>query len=81
MGARRTRHRRILLQLLNSTTPRHSLPMGTTGLGTTGKPSLLPAEKAATRVNEKCSSLQGKEDKSRKDVAFHCSNISLEPLP
>lgn len=53
-------------------------------------PACLTDKKAARRVNKKCHSLQGKEDKSRRDtgmlvptkmVAFHCSDLRLEPLP
>lgn len=38
--------------------------------GPRGKPSLPPPEQAARRGNKKCCSLQGKEDKSRKDIGM-----------
>lgn len=64
----------------DSTTPRHSLLMGA---------QLHRESPAASRVNKNCCSLQGKEDKSRKDVgvfvparivSFHCSDVRLQLL-
>lgn len=65
-------------------------PTAPPALGPRESPACLPAKKAARRVNKKCCSLQGKEDKSREDVgmfvptkivSFHCSDLRSEPLP
>lgn len=69
------------LELLDSTTPHQLLLMG-------AQLHWLSCT-AASRVNKNCCSLQGKEDKSRKDVgvfvpakivSFHCSDLRLELL-
>lgn len=71
------------LELLDSTTPLtpdgHPVPLA----------QLQRESPAARRVNKNCCALQGKEDKSRKDVgvfvparivSFHCSDLRLELL-